>query len=178
MNETAHFARFKRKHRMLVAHKHEVLTAPNGHRTNKELHVSLHLPDRLPWKLWLRDEFRRTLIGKEWEHVVVNKHVDAVTMPKWIASAILVAVLAFIVQSWWARSADHDAMIRIATALEMAEKRKIADDAEQKRLDGDMQAWRETMNGTLREIKGMLTQQQINALERLNNKKLNQGTEN
>lgn len=108
----------------------------------------------------------------------MNKNVDSVTMPKWIAVGLLSAIVLIGIQVWRDGSAQHDALIRIETKLELAEKQKLKDDTERQRLDGDMQAWRETMNGNLKEIKGMLTQQQINALERLNNKKLNQVTDN
>lgn len=101
-----------------------------------------------------------------WERVTVNKNVDSVTMPKWIAVAILTAFLAFMVQSWWARSADHDAMIRIETRLEEAVKAAEKAQTEQNLRNGDMQAWREVMNGKLSEIKGMLTQQQIEELNK------------
>lgn len=109
-----------------------------------------------------------------WERAVVNKHIDSITMPKWIAAGILAAFLAFMAQSWWARSADHDAMIRIETRLEEAIKATEKAQTEQNARNGDMQAWREVMNGKLSEIKGMLSQQQIEALDK-NGKRKNGG---
>lgn len=105
---------------------------------------------------------------------MVNKHIDSITMPKWIAAGILAAFLAFMAQSWWARSADHDAMIRIETRLEEAIKATEKAQTEQNARNGDMQAWREVMNGKLSEIKGMLSQQQIEALDK-NGKRKNGG---
>ena len=97
---------------------------------------------------------------------MVNKSVDSITMPKWVASAILIAVLAFMAQSWWARSNDHDAMIRIETRLEDTQKSLEKTDAQNRAYQGDMQAWREVMNGNLKTIQGMLTQAQTDKLEK------------
>ena len=106
-------------------------------------------------------------LTRGWEPVTVNKQVDSITMPKWIAVAILGAILTFGIQSWTQRSNDHDAMIRIETKLEAAERAADKSAAIQSGLNGDMQAWRETMNGNLKEIKGMLSQQQLDALGQL-----------
>jgi hypothetical protein len=116
----------------------------------------------LPWlsKLWA------AITPNNWERVTVNKNIDSITMPKWVAICVLGAFLAFMGQSWWARSADHDAMIRIETKLEAATEAANKAEAEQKARNGDMQAWREVMNGNLKEIKGMLSQQQIDSFNR------------
>lgn len=104
----------------------------------------------------------------------MNKNVDSVTMPKWIAVAILGAFLTFMVHSYLTGRADHDAMIRIETRLEEAVKAAEKAQVDQNNRNGDMQAWREVMNGKLSEIKGMLSQQQIEELNK-NGKRKNGG---
>jgi hypothetical protein len=107
-------------------------------------------------------------LPENWEHVTVNKNVESITMPKWIASAILIAFLAFIAQSWYARSADHDAMIRIETHLEDTQRALDKKEALDKAWQGDRQAWEGIMNGNLKTIQGMLSQSQIDALNKKN----------
>lgn len=135
---------------------------PNGKPAPKALQETFHLPDKLP--IWYQ---LREYLWKGWDPVVINKHVDSVTMPKWIASAILVAVLGFGAASWWRNESQREILIEMRTELRLVKEAKVAEDAEERRRAGDMQAWREVMNGQLREIKGMLSQQQLNALERL-----------
>ena len=98
---------------------------------------------------------------------MVNKQIDSVTMPKWVAVAVLGAVLTFGIQSWWARSADHDALVEMKTELKAAREAKEREESRRDQAAADMQAWREVMNGNLKEIKGMLSQQQLDALERI-----------
>lgn len=118
-----------------------------------------------PWKRFLQLLPAKAL-PSNWEHVIVNNSVDSITMPKWVASAILIAVLGFGVQSWWARSSDHDTMIEIRTELRLA---KEANDKKDATVDGavrDLNSWRGVMDGNIKEIKGMLSQQQLTALDR------------
>ena len=91
-------------------------------------------------------------------------------MPKWIAICVLAAFLAFMAQSWWARSADHDAMIRIETKLELAQHDAEKAQQDLKAYQGDMQAWREVMNGNLKQIQGMLSQAQADKIDRYKSK--------
>src|SRR5438132_12865820 len=114
--------------------------------------------------------FLSDLSPSNWRRVVVNEKIDSVTMPKWIAVCILGAFLAFAGQSWFARSADHDAMIRIETKLEDAQKALDKSQAENRAYQGDMQAWREVINGNLKKVEGMLTEAQIEKLDKYHSK--------
>jgi len=87
-------------------------------------------------------------------------------MPKWVAVCILGAFLAFMGQSWWARSTDHDAMIEIKTELKLTKEALMAKQKEDTDNQHEMQAWREVMNGNLKEIKGMLSQQQLDLIDK------------
>lgn len=147
--------------------------------SNGQMQGTLHRL-RHPKKSWfqrlqeqLPDSVVRAL-PSNWEHVTVNKQVESVTMPKWIAVGLLSAIVLFGYGAYTKSAEQRDALIRIEEKLATMERNH----QEQQRVNGDNQAWRETMNGHVREIKGMLTQQQINALERLNNNKLNQTTKN
>lgn len=139
----------------------------NGEDASETMQGINHLPDSLPWTIQVREWLRRSFISQGWERVVVNKSVDSVTMPKWVASAILIAILGFGVQSWWARSSDHDTMIRIEARLEALRESNSKVEAEQKATNSDMQAWREVMNGNQKQIIGMLSQQQIDSLAQM-----------
>lgn len=86
----------------------------------------------------------------------MNKNVDSVTMPKWVASAILVAVLGFGVSSWWRQADQRDMIIEMRTELRLAKEAEIEARATQRGFNGDMQAWREVTNGNLKELKGMI----------------------
>lgn len=128
-----------------------------------------HLPETLPakqhWREVLRNWWYR--FGREWEPVVVNKQIDSVTMPKWAVIAIFGAVLAFGAQSWWRASDQRDLLIEMRTEMRLAKEAKAADDIERKAQAAEEKAWREVMNGNQKKIEGMLTQQQLDALERL-----------
>lgn len=134
--------------------------------TNGKLHGFLdaeeHLPDQLP----LRMRFREYLL-KGWDHVVVNKHVDSITMPKWIASSILATVLLFGVSSWWRASDQRDMLIEMRTEQRIVKEAKAAEDVERKAQVAEDKAWREIMHGNQKKIEGMLTQQQIDSLDRI-----------
>jgi hypothetical protein len=119
-----------------------------------------------PWPQRMLPAFFAKALPSNWEHVTVNKQVESITMPKWVASAFLIAILAFMAQSWWARAADHDAMIRIETRLEDTQKALDKKEAQDKAYQGDMQAWKDIMNGNMKTIQGMLTQAQLDRLEK------------
>lgn len=164
MNEAAHFANFRRKHRMQVArHIERPSLTSNGHGTDKKMHETLHLPKHLPWgirfKEWLRHNF-----GQGWDYVVVNKSVDSVTMPKWVASAILVAVLGFGVSSWWRSSDQRDMLIELKTELRIAKEHE-AEKAKELKDQADMnKVYIDNMTNQLNVIRGMLSQQQQNVV--------------
>lgn len=131
--------------------------------------VLQHLPDSLPpkkyWRDWLKVRWFR--FTKEWEPVVVNKQIDSVTMPKWVAVAILGAMLAFMAQSYWRSSDQRDLLIEMKTELRLAKEAKTVEDAERKAQTAEEKAWREIMHGNQKKIEGMLTQQQLDALDRI-----------
>src|SRR2546430_10967405 len=95
-------------------------------------------------------------------------------MPKWIEVSILGAILTWGVGAWVRASNDHDALVRIETQLNSAKEATDKSDRERAAAQGDMQAWREVMNGNLKKIEGMLTQQQVDALDRFRKKNPNQ----
>lgn len=99
--------------------------------------------------------------------MTVNKSIDSVTMPKWIAIGIFGAMLAFMAQSYWRSSDQRDMLIEMRTEQRIAKEAKMAEDAEQKAQVAEEKAWREIMHGNQKKIEGMLTQQQIDALERI-----------
>lgn len=146
--------------------------------SNGQMQHTLHpVPRQKSWYDRFQEQLPDTLaraLPSNWEHVTVNKNVESVNMPKWIAVGLLSAMVLFGYGAYSKSSEQRDTLIRIETKLENVERNY----QEQQRVNGDNQAWRETMNGHVREIKGMLTQQQINALERLNNNKLNPNTKN
>lgn len=171
MNEQAHFTKFKSKHRMSAVNNIErpLTFQPNGHSASKAMQGINHLPEKLPFRIRMREWFRNQF-GQGWEYVVVNKNVDSVTMPKWVASAILIAILGFGIQQWWARSADHDTMIEIRTELRLA-KEADAEKMHQVKEQGDMnKVYIDNMTSQLNVIKGMLSQQQLNSVERTTRK--------
>jgi len=120
----------------------------------------LHLPMRLPWWWTVREYLKRG-----WEPVVVNKSVDSVTMPKWIASAILGAVLLFGSASWWRASDQRDMLIELKTELRMA-KEYEAERAKELKAQAELnKVYIDNMTNQLNVIKGMLSLQQLNAVE-------------
>lgn len=98
---------------------------------------------------------------------MVNKNVDSVTMPKWIAIGIFGAVVTFGIQSWYRSAADRDVLIEMKTELRLLKEAKTVEDAERKALSAEEKAWREIMHGNQKKIEGMLTQQQLDALDRI-----------
>ena len=154
--------RFKRayKHRMSVTRIDSlILTAPNGNGSEKKMHDSLHLPDSLP--LWMRV---REHLKKGWDPVTVNNHIDSITMPKWVASAILVAVLGFGVSSWWRSSDQRDMLIELRTELRLAKEREAEKMGELKSQADLNKVYIDNMTSQLNVIKGMLSQQQLSAV--------------
>src|SRR5688572_7167699 len=87
-------------------------TTSNGGGSHKGMQEVLHLPEKLPLGMRVRQYLK-----KGWDPISVNKHIDSVTMPKWIASAILVAMLAFAATSWWKMSDQRDLLIELKTEI-------------------------------------------------------------
>lgn len=110
-------------------------------------------------------------LTKGWDPVVVNKQVDSITMPKWIASSILGAVLLFGVTSWVRSSDQRDMLIELRTEVRIAkeaEKEKAQELKNQAELN---KVYIDNMTNQLNVIKGMLSAQQLNAVE--NNRRSN-----
>ena len=171
MDERGHFDRFKRLHKegMALAVGRERFTSSNGGSSAKRMHEVLHLPDTLPakqhWRERLRSWWHR--VERQWEPITVNKSIDSVTMPKWFVIAILTGAIGYGIQSSWRSSDQRDMMIEMKTELRLAKEAALAKDTEDKARAAEEKAWREVMNGNQKKIEGMLTQQQIDALERL-----------
>lgn len=143
-------------------------TSSNGGSYADGLHGPLdHLPDSLPteahWRERLRNWWYR--FERQWEPIVVNKHVDSVTMPKWIASAILGTVLVFGSASWWRASDQRDMLIELKTEIRMA-KEYEAERTKQLKEQAELnKVYIDNMTNQLNVIKGMLSAQQMNAVE-------------
>lgn len=58
-------------------------------------------------------------------------------------------------------------MIEMKTELRLAKEAKTVEDAERKAQTAEEKAWREIMHGNQKKIEGMLTQQQLDALDRI-----------
>lgn len=111
----------------------------------------------------------REYFKKGWDPVVVNKSVDSVTMPKWIASSILGAVLLFGVSSWWRASDQRDMLIELRTELRLAKEHEAEKSKELKDQADLNKVYIDNMTNQLNTIKGMLSAQQLNAIERRGN---------
>lgn len=98
---------------------------------------------------------------------MVNKQIDSVTMPKWFVIAILTAAIGYGIQSSWRAADQRDMLIEMKTELRLAKEAAMAQELERKAQAAEEKAWREVMNGNQKKIEGMLTQQQLDALERL-----------
>ena len=97
--------------------------------------------------------------------MTVNKSIDSVTMPKWIASAILVAMLAFAGTSWWRLSDQRDMLIELKTEVRLAKEADI-ERSKQLREQADLnKVYIDNMTSQLNIIKGMLSAPQLNAVE-------------
>jgi hypothetical protein len=126
-----------------------------------------HPPDALPTATHWRERFKNWWykLEGEWKPVVVNKSIDSITMPKWIAIGILGAILTFGVQSWWKASDQRDTLIRLETQLQMSREfeaersRQLKDQADVNKVYID------NMTNQLNVIKGMLSAQQMSAVE-------------
>lgn len=95
----------------------------------------------------------------------MNKHVDSVTMPKWIASAILVAMLAFAATSWWKMSDQRDMLIELKTELRIQKEYEVERSKELKQQAELNKVYIDNMTNQLNTIKGMLSAQQLNVVE-------------
>lgn len=120
----------------------------------------LHLPRNLPLRMRIRE-----YLWKGWEPITVNKSIDSVTMPKWIASAILVAMLAFIATSWWRASDQRDMLIEMKTELRIQKEFEAERTKEAKAQAELNKVYIDNMTNQLNVIKGLLTAQQLNAVE-------------
>jgi hypothetical protein len=144
-------------------------TSSNGGSSDKAMQGIEHLPDSLPAGMHWRESLKALWyrFTSEWEPVTVNKSIDSVTMPKWIAIGIFTAVLAFGAQSWWRSTDQRDMLIELKTELRMAKEyeaersRQLKEQAELNKVHID------SINGELKTIKGMLTASQINTLEQI-----------
>lgn len=171
MDERGHYERFKRLHRagMSVAEvERGRFTSSNGRSSGKPMQDVLeHLPDSLPASRHWRERFRswRHRLERQWEPIRVNKHIDSVTMPKWIASAILVSMLAFIATSWWRLSDQRDMLIELKTEVKLAKESEI-ERSKQLREQAELnKVYIDNMTAQLNVIKGMLSAQQLNVVE-------------
>lgn len=141
----------------------------NGGQSAEKMQGALHLPEYLPPKAHARETLRNWWyrFTREWEPVVVNKHIDSVTMPKWFVIAILTAAIGYGIQSSWRSADQRDMMIEVKTELRLLKEAKTVEDAERKAQTAEEKAWREIMHGNQKKIEGMLTQQQLDALDRM-----------
>jgi hypothetical protein len=141
-------------------------TASNGH--DKQTPITLgHLPDSLPVERQWRDRIRSWLyrLERQWEPVVVNKQIDSVTMPKWIAIGILGSVLAFGAQSWWKASDQRDMLIELRTEIRMAKEYEAERSKQLKEQAEINKVYIDNMTSQLNVIKGMLSAQQMSAVD-------------
>lgn len=171
VDERAHFKRFKRSHKEFMALAQPIertnFTRSNGNGAGKGMQGIVHLPESLPSKQHWREVFRNLWyrFEREWEPVVVNKQIDSVTMPKWVAIAILGAMLAFMAQSYWRSSDQRDMIIELKTEVRMSRESE-AEKSRQLKEQADLNQVRiEAVTGELKTIKGMLSMQQMATLE-------------
>lgn len=169
MNERQHFARYigRAQERMASVARIEKphQTASNGQGAPP---ITLgHLPDELPTKQHWRDQLRTWWhrLQRQWEPVVVNKSVDSITMPKWIAIGILGAIFTFGIQSWWRASDQRDMLIELKTELRMAKEYEAERTKELKAQAELNKVYIDNMTNQLNTIRGMLSAQQLTILE-------------
>jgi len=171
VDEREHFKRFKRSHKEFMALAQPIdtthFTRSNGHGPVKGMQEIKHLPDTLPTKQHWREVFRNLFyrFGREWEPVTVNKSIDSVTMPKWIAIGIFAAVLGFGAQSWWRASDQRDMLIELKTELRMAKEYEAERGKELKTQSELNKVYIDNMTNQLNVIKGMLSAQQLTTVE-------------
>jgi hypothetical protein len=143
-------------------------TTSNGHAAQRAMQEPLdHPPDALPTATHWRERFKNWWykLEGEWKPVVVNKSIDSITMPKWIAIGILGAILTFGVQSWWKASDQRDTLIRLETQLQMSREFE-AERTKQLKDQADVnKVYIDNMTNQLNVIKGMLSAQQMSAVE-------------
>lgn len=97
--------------------------------------------------------------------MTVNKSIDSVTMPKWIAIGIFAAVLGFGAQSWWRASDQRDMLIELKTELRMAKEYEAERGKELKTQSELNKVYIDNMTNQLNVIKGMLSAQQLTTVE-------------
>lgn len=158
-----HFAHFRTAHRQSMALaqvEKQHSTSSNGSTSARTMHDVLHLPEQLPLGMRIR-----VYLKKGWDPITVNKHIESITMPKWIASAILVAVLAFAATSWWRLSDQRDMLIELKTEIRMQKEFEAERTKEFKAQTDLNKVYIDNMTNQLNVIKGMLTAQQLNVVE-------------
>jgi hypothetical protein len=141
---------------------HKRHTSSNGGSSDSAMQRIVHLPERLSAKQEWRDRVRAWWhrLERQWEPITVNKSIDSVTMPKWIASAILVAMLAFMATSWWKLSDQRDMLIELKTELRI-QKEFDAERTKEFKAQADLnKVYIDNMTNQLNVIKGMLSAQQ------------------
>lgn len=146
-------------------------TQSNGHSAVKGMQGITHLPETLPAKQHWREVFRNWWyrFGREWEPVTVNKSIDSVTMPKWAVVAIFGSVLAFGAQSWWRASDQRDMLIELKTEIRMAKEYEAERSKELKAQSELNKVYIDNMTSQLNTIKGMLSAQQLDRVEKKGN---------
>lgn len=163
MDERGHFLKFKGLHKagMALANAEKThFTSSNGRSSVRGMQEVFHLPEKLPLSMRVREYLK-----KGWDPIVVNKQIDSVTMPKWIASAILVSMLAFIATSWWRASDQRDMLIELKTEVRLAKEAEI-ERSKQLREQAELnKVYIDSMTAQLNVIKGMLSAQQLNVVE-------------
>lgn len=175
MDAHTRFTRFKGLHRQMasvarIGKPHS--TTSNGNGAHRAMQDPLeHLPRTLPVEQQWRDRFRSLWhrFERQWEPITVNKSIDSITMPKWIAIGILGAVLTFGVQSWWRASDQRDMLIELKTELRLTKEFEAERGRQLKEQAEINKVYIDNMTNQLNVIKGMLSQQQISAAERRSN---------
>lgn len=164
-NGIDHF-KLRRAHRLSMSAvtniEDRTLTSSNGN--GHKMQGSEHLPDKLPLGMRVRSHMQR--LGAGWHYVVVNKSIDSVTMPKWIASSILGTVLLFGVSSWWRSSDQRDMLIELKTELRLAKESEKEKSLELKNQADMNKVYIDNMTNQLNTIRGMLSQQQLNNINK------------
>lgn len=152
---------------LVEVERHHSTSANGGSAKGNMQGVLHHLPDSLPPKQHWRERARSWWyrLESQWEPVTVNKHVDSVTMPKWIASAILVAMLAFAATSWWKMSDQRDMLIELKTELRIQKEYEVERSKELKQQAELNKVYIDNMTNQLNTIKGMLSAQQLSVVE-------------
>lgn len=179
MNEAQHFARFKRRHRMSVAHieKPRLTAPPNGKDSEEKMQGIFdaeHLPDKLPWWIRVRESVRRAVLGSAQPEIldVAGRTVSGLVVPYWAAGVILAAILSgfgFMYKSMDSRidakdaayQSQRDMLIEIKTELRMAKEHDLEYRNEFKTKQNVQQLQIDQLNV----MKALLNPQQLQVIE-------------